>query len=314
MLQTLEYTSIMMERRRVNALREICIIPTSVCNGGCKFCFLNRSTVGDRQWEALFNHVAKFFSTYDFDTHPVVRVFGGELFADILLKDPQYKVNMKRLVKVVNLFIKGKGNCNFPISLENIGEQGVDFAKELRDELGIQILIPFSLDRMNKEGKEERYFKNLERLGPVFRIGVLVNEKKRLPEAYYERLAPYGQIYHEEPVMMDGFCWSYNDMELPELFQGIRCVSNNLRAITSKGIFTCAGYTRRPSWIPENEWARLCDDEDYLETGYQQVIDWYGCDTCERQHTCPGMCWKTYYAQKFLYNNRKCLYKSGGTI
>jgi hypothetical protein len=299
----------MLERRRVNKLREICIIPTPKCYGGCKFCFLNRSTVGDRDWDKLYANIVELFATYDFDVHPVVRVFGGELFMDELLT-PEYKESMKKMLRVVMRFIKDKGNCNFPISLENVSYKGVDFLKELRDELGVQILVPFSLDRLNKKGKEETYFKNLKRLGKVFRVGILVNDKNKFPDKYLNILKEHGEIYWEEPVMMDGFCWDYSDQMLPDVFQGVRCVSDNLRAVTSKGIFTCAGYTRRPTWIPEDEWDRLCNDEEYLDYGYQQVIDWYGCDTCSEQKTCPGMCWKSYYAQRYLYDNHRCLYKT----
>ena len=292
-------------------MREVSIIPTPVCCGTCQFCFLNREIVGDREWDKLFDEVTKFFTVRDMtECSNVVRIFGGELFMDGLLKK-DFKDNIIKLVVLVKRFIGNKGCVDMPISLENVSIKGIRFAQKLRDEYGVNLQVPFSMMRIDTPERKRRYFRNLPKVGKISRIAILTTGNND-HEQYMPELKKYGEIAWEEPVMFDGFSFSYESMKIPEMFLGVRCVANTLRAITSKGVFTCAGFTRRPSWISDEEWNKLANDPEYLDYGYQQVIDWYGCGTCEKQAVCPGMCWKTYYAQRYVYNNRKCLYKSGG--
>jgi len=301
----------MLERRLNPTMQEVAILPTAECQGGCKFCFLNRSVVGAQDWENLFKHVIEFFSSRDFDERSnVVRLFGGELFMDSLVKDESYRKNILRLIQGVQRFIGGNGCVDMPISLENVSDLGIEFAQYLRDHHQVNLQVPFSTLRIMTPEKKKLYFENLAKIGKISRIAVLVADEKMQHEEYLEQLGQYARIDWEEPVMFDGFSYSYKNMRIPEMHLGVRCVANTLRVITPKGVFTCAGFTRRPSWIEDEEWNRLAYDEEYLNYGYQQVIDWYGCDTCAEQETCPGMCWKTYYAQRYVYKNRQCLYKS----
>jgi len=302
-------TCSIMERRRNHPWREISIVPTSLCTGGCKFCFLNKSVVGDRDWGKLYNNVISTLSKYDYDSsHIIVRIFGGELFMDQLVVDPVYRRKLTNLFSIVHKFIGDRGCFDIPLSLENISKSGVDFAKILSKKFNVNILVPFSTERIKTREKEKRYWENLERLDNILRIGILMTSKDDYVP-YIKKLSKYAAIDWEEPVMMDGFSFSYKNIKLKSDFPAVRCVSNHLKAITSRGVFTCAGFTRKPSWIEDKEWDRLCNDLEYLDYGYQQVLDWYGCNDCEKQNTCPGMCWKTYYAQKHIYKNRKCLYK-----
>lgn len=298
------------ERRSQNLYREICILPTPLCKGTCSFCFLNRDVVGDREWKKLFENVSKFMSTYPQSSKLEVRIFGGELFMDELLTE-DYIENLYALFDLVMIYSLRNGwGIDVPVSPENIGEKGVELIKKLQDEFKFRLFVPFSLGRIDTPDREVGYWKNLDLLkGRIFNIGILPFGPDKEWFKYRTKLEQYAKIAYEEPVMLDGYHFSYKDYSIEPNFEYVRCVSNNIRFITSKGVFTCAGATKKPSWIDRAEWDKLCNDPEYLEEGYQQVIDWYGCDICEKQDTCPGMCWKTYYAQKTLYNNRKCLYK-----
>jgi len=302
----------MMRRRIEHPWREIEIVVTPVCAGNCVFCFLEKSVVGDCDWENLYKYVIECLSTmYDHMQNPVtVRIYGGELFMDRHVKNPEFKKGLEKLLVIVKKFVTREGCIDFPISIENVSDAGIDYANELMEKFGVNVLVPFSIERIRTEGKEERYWHNIARLKRIKQIGILMVDAESGHEKYRERLLKYApDISWEEPTMLNGFHFSYKDITVAPHFDVVRCVSNHMRAITSKGIMSCAGYTRKPDWIPDAEWERLKNDEEYLTKGYQQVIDWYGCDECDRSDKCPGMCWKTYYAQKLLYNNHKCLYK-----
>ena len=301
----------MMRRRIDHPWREVEIVVTPICSGNCCFCFLEKSVVGDCDWENLYVHVIRGLAMYDHVQNPVtVRIYGGELFMDRHVENPEFRFGLEKLITIVKKFVTRDGCVDFPISIENVSDRGIDYANELIEKFGISVLVPFSIERIRKEAKEDRYWRNIARLKKIKHIGILMVDTESGHEKYREKLLQYSKdIGWEEPVMLNGFHFSYKDISVAPCADVPRCVSHYMRAITSKGIFTCAGYTRKPDWISDEEWEKLKTDENYLIEGYQQVIDWYGCDDCERAETCPGMCWKTAYAQKFLYKNRKCLYR-----
>lgn len=302
----------LMQRREENTWNEICIVPHSICKLRCGFCFLNKEAVGPVDWKALFLNIYSFCEGYDFSSgYTTMRAFGGELFMDCLIEDPEYKKNLTKVFELMSYYTRNNGCLEIPVSTENIGPIGVAYIKELMSKFEkMKVIVPFSIGRLVTEDAIQTYWDSLKALAPVSRIGILITGSDDGYKKYIPELEKYGKISYEEPVMLDNFHFSYADTYLPEAtFSGIRCVSNYIRFITPKGVFTCAGVTKRPYWIDELEWKKLEDDFNYLNEGYQKVIEWYGCDVCDKQETCPGMCWKTYYAQKELYNNHKCLYK-----
>jgi len=302
----------LLRRRRENGWNEIDIIPHSICKLRCGFCFLKRDAVGKVDWDTLFKNIHSFCDGYDFNNgYTTMRAFGGELFMDCLVEDSDYRAKMIELFALMSYYIRDNGNLEIPISVENIGDAGVALVKELLGRFKkMKIIVPFSSGRLTTSDARENYWKYLKALAPVPKIGILIGGPEDNYRDYIPELEKYGKIDFEEPVMLDNYSFSYEKVYLPDShFSGVKCVSNYIKFITPKGVFTCAGVTPKPEWIPEDEWKKLETDFDYLDKGYQQVIEWYGCDVCDKQTTCPGMCWKTYYAQKTLYNNHKCVYK-----
>ena len=301
----------MLDNRRNAEIREITILPLKQCSGGCTFCFLNKENIGDQDWDALFKSVFEYFSLVDIPVDKIVnvKIYGGELFMTKLITK-EYTDNLKKLLQMVTRFMEGRRySIDFPISLENIEEPGILLARELKRLYpNVRLLTSYNSDRLKDKEKQAKFWENLKMIGGVYSIGVMFTGE-RIGRDVKKSLMNYGLLDLEEPLMVEGFSYSYKDIgEIERPSANITCSANTLRYITSKGVFTCAGITRKPWWISGDQWAKL-NDETFLDEGYEEVIEWYGCDICEKEASCPGMCWITYYAQRYLYNNKKCLYK-----
>jgi hypothetical protein len=306
------------DRRKNFTSLEAPIMITPYCPGNCKFCFLNKDIFSvkgvpeKKDWEQLFNNVIQYIISADLKYRLQFTVLGGEIYCDYLLNQPGYIENLESLYSLLKQMKQKRGNISIATdsSIENVSDQGIKLIQKIRENYNCIVTVPFDIGRISNPEKRKRYFRNLEMLKPITYIGVLI-EKQHSNEKYLDELSKYGTVYLEEVNMFDQYHFSYKDTTIPRSVQkdSHYCTSPSFRIITTKGLYRCASTFHRPQWIPEEEWNKLVNDDQYLIDGYQQVIDWYGCNKCEFEETCCGMCWLSFYAQKYVYNNRKCLYK-----
>jgi len=324
-----------------NTIKEVTVIITPFCKGGCRHCLYYKNRIGDREWDNLWEQVVEYFGQLDYDNQKViVAIEGGEVFSEELMTD-EYIKQLRKMLKFIYEILTRKGKdhewyiaCS--ISLENIEGKGLELLKEFREQYPeLKLNIAFSCDRILNKTKEERFFKNMnyfkqrdeedgrKQLG----IGVLMTEG--FPERNYLRtLAPYAKtkvIDFAEPHMFEGNVFCYNGLNITQVYNDLLedldiqlnpCLRRGIPSlhhldiyITSRGIKNGFHLLKKPWWIPENDWNRMQDDEEYRIFGYQQILDWYGCNDCVYLYQCQGMLWTSYYAQKNLYNYNKCLYK-----
>lgn len=324
--------------KQYETTKEVTVIVTPYCEGGCKHCLYNRDQIGDREFGGLMETLTDYLSTCDMDTDKVIlAIEGGEVFSEKLLTD-EYVANVKKLAHFLyGLVDKSKDwylACS--ISPENIRQNGIDIIKELQEEYPcLRLNIAFSKARFQTAEKEERFFNNLEQLFEVEQrlgrkqigMGVLMTED--FPEReYLKTFAKYAGnkvIDFAEPHMFEGNYFCFNGINATKIYEEElagtdieldpckRLEQPSLHHldiyVTSRGMRNPFHLLKRPEWIPGYEWDRIRDDEEYRIFGYQQVLDWYGCNDCENLYQCQGMLWTTYYAQKNLYEYNKCLYK-----
>lgn len=307
-----------MTRRRARA-REVVIMPHSMCKGKCKYCSINKSLVR-LDWKKLFENAFSVILSLDLMQPGSISIMGGELLMDEVLKDKDYEDNLKTLIKAVRMVTADtRYRMTMPVSLENIGDLGNEFLKWCHEKAPyLQINCAFTQGKFLTPEAEAKYFENMERNAEYISLVMIPNI---LPSDYiltraekYPILKKFRMIF-DEPIMMDEeLAYSYSTidwyMKPEEIFADPHCNSDKEIIVTADGQYTCMGMTRQPIWIDDAEWMKLKTDREYLDKGYQQVLDWYGCDSCEKKFGCPGMCWISYYAQKNLFNNRKCIYRS----
>lgn len=307
--------------RRKDMAPEVYLMPTSTCPAKCKYCYLNKEKVapiGELDWDAFFANAQAVLLSQDFSKHGAVCVTGGELLCDQFLKDPKYVENLKQLFLMVDKLIKGtKYRLSVPVGLENIGERGIEFIAWLKGAVPYcQILCAFTQEKLADKKSKEVYLRNLNILRPYITALMCIIVNKDDYRFVHESEVTKGFVINfDEPIQLHReLAYSYGDVNWKlskEEFKwsSPHCSAHKDLIVTSKGLFTCGQVTVKPAWVPQEEWDKFCNSREYLDDGYQQVLDWYGCGTCEKRFECPGMCWISYYAQKYLFNNRKCIYK-----
>lgn len=298
------------QNRRLSHKRSMIIIPHTICEGKCSFCFLDRAKPFMINWDNLLTNVTNTLAKPD--EYSSIFIMGGELFDPILVSDLDYVNHLRILVATITAIKSPECVISIPISLENITVSGIKLIREFKRDYGIRFNASFSTLRFNTKEKEDIFFSNFYQLKDV--ISSINIPMVEIASAGIDKriLDSNIKVFIEEPIILDKeLGYSYKDIQFDwsMIDKEIHCLCNCTDIITPKGTSTCAGVTRKPIWIEDAEWSRLCNDREYLKEGYQQVLDWYGCDICEKQDTCPGMCWISYYAQKELYDNHNCLYK-----
>jgi len=310
----------LLERRRIQA-PELYLMPTSYCPNNCRYCYLNKRKIGLRdklKWNNFLTNAYRILMELDFSKRGTICITGGELFCDSLLKDAEYVFNLKKLFKEVDKFIKGSSyRLAVPVGLENIGELGRKFIRWLKNEIPyVQILCAFTSEKFLGKEKAEIYCKNMEELfSYITALMCILIDKNDYHYVYNSGLMDKFVVNFDEPIQLDkDLAYSYGEIDWylkPKeyKFSSPHCTAHKDITVTSEGFYTCGQISVKPSWVMDEEWERFCNDRIYLDEGYQQIIEWYGCDMCEKSDVCPGMCWISYYAQKYLFNNKKCIYK-----
>lgn len=328
-----EYNKLVVEQHR--RVKEVTVIVTPYCEGGCKHCLYHRDRIGDREWVGLWENVVGYFSSLCHrDEKAIIAIEGGEVFSEKLVTDADYVNQLRTLVKYLHNLVEDTGwylACS--ISPENIEDTGIKLLLEFKEKYPkLHLNIAFSVHRFNRDEKEARFWKNIEALRDKpgreqLGIGVLMTEG--FPERFYLRkLAEYASskvIDFAESHLFEGNCFSYKGINATEVYRqtvgdlGIKidpCLRRGMPSlhhldvyVTSRGVFNGFHFLRRPHWVPEADWNRIRDDEEYRVFGYQQVLDWYGCNDCPHLLKCQGMLWTSYFAQKNLYEYKECLYK-----
>ena len=312
--------------------KEVTIIVTPYCEGGCKYCLYHREKIGDRKYDQLTNVVFNYLQKLDYSQqNAIISLEGGELLSTALVEDEEYVKYLHMMFD--NLFrmtrkSKGSHVC-LSTSLENVDEIGMSVLMEiLQDHPDLRVNIAYTMERTKTDEKEHKFWNNAFMLKDRYRLGmgVLMTEGF-IERTMLKRLAGFAwnkTVDFAEPHMFGDFTFSYDGINATKVYEDIlgetdsRLDPKSRRGfpsfhhmdvyLTSEGIRNGFELLRRPDSIPEEEWERLQNDEEYRLYGYQQVLDWYGCCDCKYLMTCQGMLYSSYYTQKH-YGNRKCLYK-----
>lgn len=281
---------------------ELTIIPTTECPSNCHFCLQNKKLLQNDNWDNLFNNVIKVLSICD--KKVMTHIVGGEIYIDKLITDNKFKDNLYKLFNLISYF--KNVIISTTSSIENITNNGINVILDIKERYNCDFTVSFDEIRFLKD---KDYFKKLEVLKPNY-IGMLYSENNLY---WYDILKKYcDNVYFEEAVMWDNYHYSYENIKIPfnKVNMGIHCSSPYYKTISSNGIYNCISTIKNISWIPDDDKEKLKNNvDDFLNENYKNVIEWYGCNECEYDSTCPGMCMLTYYAQRYIYNNRKCLYK-----
>jgi hypothetical protein len=322
--------------KQYEAVKEVTILVTPYCKGGCFHCLYERDKIGDRLWDKLLENVCRFYDDHDFEKHYLIcGIEGGEIFSDDLLTDEYAKKLTVLIGYMHNVSLRSrKWYPSVATSLENVGEKGFALLKELHDRFPhLRINTTFSVNRYVTDEKYKRFWDRLKILkdkdeAPCKQLGISVMCTDGFPEREYLRplaeFAKNGMIDFVEPHMFGPCSYSYKGINATEAFKDIidlpikqepatRRRMPSLHHldyyITAHGVKNGFDLLKRGDWIPEEEWNRCRDDEEYRLFGYQQVLDWYGCNDCPILCECQGMLWTSYYAQKNMYKHKRCLYK-----
>jgi hypothetical protein len=207
------------------------------------------------------------------------------------------------------------------VACDNLNDASVEFIKWIKEEMIplCQINCAFSIEKVPNEAREKKYFENLYKIQKYVNavmIPMCHKEDYDLVNNRYSFLFNDFKVTYDEPIMVNReLAYSFGDVDwylkpIEYRYNSPHCNADREEIVTPHGLFMCGEITRKPDWVSDEEWEKFGKDKEYQGAGYKEVMDWYGCTTCEKNSFCPGMCFVTYYAQKYLFNNRKCLYRS----